>query len=82
MLIYSHSSTNRENLEKIGRVDFEITGLTEIVENIKQQQNMQPAGQRPGGINNTVLLAVREESTGDPNFSPVARSLTCGHEFD
>jgi len=34
-LIYSHSSTNRENLEKIGRVDFEITGLTEIVKNKK-----------------------------------------------
>jgi len=27
LIIYSHSSTNPKNLEKIGPVDFEINGL-------------------------------------------------------
>jgi len=31
LIIYSHSSTNPENLAKIGRVDFQITGPTGIV---------------------------------------------------
>ena len=39
-IIYSHSSANPENLAKIGQVDFEIIGLTEIVTNKKQQQNI------------------------------------------
>ena len=30
--IYSHSSTNTENLAKIGQVDVEIIGLTEIAD--------------------------------------------------
>jgi len=32
--IYSQSSTNSVNLVKIGPVDVEITGVTEIVKNI------------------------------------------------
>ena len=31
LIIYSHSSTDPKNLAKIGRVEFKITGLTEIV---------------------------------------------------
>jgi len=31
LIIYSHGSTNPEKLAKIGPVDFEIIGLTEIV---------------------------------------------------
>jgi len=31
LFIYSHSSTNPVNFAKIGPVDFEIIGLTEIV---------------------------------------------------
>jgi len=40
MIIYRHSSTNPENLAKIGPVDVEIIGLAEIVKYRKQQQNM------------------------------------------
>jgi len=31
LIIYIHSSTNPENLAKIGPVDVEIIGLTEII---------------------------------------------------
>jgi len=31
LIIYSHSSTNPENLAKIGPADFKIAGLAEIV---------------------------------------------------
>jgi len=31
LIIYSHSSTDPKNMAKIGRVEFKITGLTEIV---------------------------------------------------
>jgi len=43
-IIYSHSSTNPDNFAKIGPVDVEIIGLTEIVKNkiYKQQQNISP----------------------------------------
>jgi len=43
-IVYSHSSSNPENLAKIGPVDFEIFGLTKIVwkKNQKQQQNSSP----------------------------------------
>ena len=55
--IYLHSSTNPENLAKIGPVDVEIIGLTGIVKNKKQQQNIQPAGpvavQQQGGLKKT-----------------------------
>jgi len=33
LIIYSHSSTNPENLAKSGLIDVEITGLTEIAKN-------------------------------------------------
>jgi len=42
-ITYNHSSIESGNLAKIGPLDVEITGLTEIVENKKQQQNIQPA---------------------------------------
>jgi len=32
LIIYSHSPSDPENLARIGLVDFEITGLREIVE--------------------------------------------------
>jgi len=38
--VYLQSSTNPENLAKIGPVDVEIIGLAEIVKNKKQQQNI------------------------------------------
>jgi len=47
-ITYNHSSIESGNLAKIGPLDVEITGLTEIVENKKQQQNIQPAVR--GGI--------------------------------
>ena len=31
LIIYSHSSISRENLAKVGPVDFEIIGLTGII---------------------------------------------------
>ena len=43
--IYSHTSTNPENLVKIGPVDVKISDLTEIAEkeiNNKQRQNIKP----------------------------------------
>jgi len=40
LIIHSHNPTNPEFLAKIGQVDFEITGLTGIVKNKKQQQNI------------------------------------------
>jgi len=40
LINYSHNPTNREFLAKIGQADFEITGLTGIVKNKKQQQNI------------------------------------------
>jgi len=40
LIIYSHRSINPENLAEIGTVDFEISGLTEIVKNKKHQQNL------------------------------------------
>jgi len=43
LIIYSSSSTNRENLANIGSVGVEIIGLTEIVKNVKQRQNSKPA---------------------------------------
>ena len=33
LIVYSHCSTNPENLAKIGPVDFEIIGLTRIAKN-------------------------------------------------
>jgi len=36
LIIYSHSSTNTENLAKIGPLDFDMIGLTGIVKNIKK----------------------------------------------
>jgi len=55
LVIYSHSSTNPENLAKIGL--GEIIGLTRIVKNIdkqKQRQNISPpvaaASEQPGRL--------------------------------
>ena len=40
---FSHSSTNHKNLAKIGTVDAEIIGLTEIVKNKKTEVEQKPA---------------------------------------
>ena len=63
--IYSHSLTNSTNLVKIGLVDFEIIGLTKIVEinkqiHQKQKQNIilpsaAASPQQPGRLNNVVV---------------------------
>jgi len=37
LIIYSRSSTNRDNLAKIGPANCQINGLTEIVKSKKQQ---------------------------------------------
>jgi len=45
LFIYSQSSTNPANFVKIGPVDVETIGLTEITKNIKKikhQQNISP----------------------------------------
>jgi len=44
LIVYSHNFTNPKNLAKIGRVDFEIIGLTEIAKKKKQKQKIQPTG--------------------------------------
>jgi len=43
LIIYIRSSTNPENLVKIGPADLEIIGSKGIVKNKKQQQNILPA---------------------------------------
>jgi len=58
LIIDSHSSTNPENLAKIGQVDFETIGLTGIVKNKKIRNSSKtyspPARfQQPGGLNKT-----------------------------
>jgi len=39
LIIYSHSSTNPKNLEKIGPVDFEINGLKKSFKIFKKKNN-------------------------------------------
>ena len=63
LVIYSHSSTNPENLAKIGLVVVEIIGLTRIVKNIdkqKQRQNISPpvaaASEQPGRLMKCLCL--------------------------
>jgi len=52
LTIYIHSSTNPENLAKIGPVDVAIFGLTEIIKNTRykinneQQQDINPPAAR------------------------------------
>jgi len=53
--IYSHSSTNPENMTKISQVNFEVIALTGIVKknnNIEAKHKLQTCYPQPGRINN------------------------------
>jgi len=52
--INRHSSTNPANLVKIGHVDVEIIGLTEIVKKIKKETaaKHKSCAPSPGGLEN------------------------------
>jgi len=56
LIIYSHSSTKPEHLAKIGPIDFEIIGLTAIVNNKykitnrSRTYNPRACFQQPGGL--------------------------------
>jgi len=81
--MYPRSSTNPENLAKIGQVVFEIIGLTEIVKKVKyilrHRQNISPPS--PGRANDKrrcVRCLVRSVQVNEyaELFSTVRRSAS------